>query len=134
MEIEAAHLTRDPELKSYSNGTTVCYISVAFDARRSGGREKKTEFRSLRVYGKQAEACARYLKKGSAVMYAGELTISAYMRKDGEPGANGTVAVQDIKFLNTKTSEEEPEQKQGSEPTDDDLAGFQTISDAEIPF
>ena len=67
-------------------------------------------------------------------MYAGELTISAFMRKDGEPGANGTVTVQDIRFLNIKTSEEEPEQKQGSEPTDDDLAGFQTISDEEIPF
>ena len=135
MEIDIGRLTRDPELRSYDSGTTVCYLSLALlTARKDKNGEKVSEFRNISVFGKQGEACARYLKKGSPILYQGELTIKPFIRKDGTPGASGNVTAHEVKFLNMKMLGEEGEQVRSDETEPDDLAGFQTLSDDDIPF
>ena len=55
-------LTRDPEVR-YTAGTqmAICRFSIAIDRPARSGEEKKTDFPSITIFGKQAENCKKYL-------------------------------------------------------------------------
>ena len=61
-------LTRDPETR-YTSGSqmAVCTFTIAIDRVTRQGEEKKTDFPRITVFGKQAENCERFLKKGRLV-------------------------------------------------------------------
>src|SRR3954449_5854558 len=64
------NLTRDPELRSTSSGTSVCSLRLASNTRRktsSGEWVDKPNYFSVTVWGAQGESCARFLTKGRAV-------------------------------------------------------------------
>jgi single-strand DNA-binding protein len=65
-------LTKDPELKELEK-TKVCELRVAASTRRA-----KSVFVSVSTFGAQAEACAKYLAKGSQVAVAGELALDEW--------------------------------------------------------
>ncbi|MEG1584500.1 MAG: single-stranded DNA-binding protein, partial [Anaerovorax sp.] len=53
-------LTRDPEVRYISENTmAVATFTIAID--RFGGKEKKTDFPRITVFGKSAENCERFL-------------------------------------------------------------------------
>ena len=58
-------LTRDPELR-YAAGTqmAITRFSIAIDRPTRQGEERKTDFPTIVVFGKQAETCEKYLSKG----------------------------------------------------------------------
>ncbi|MHB1345828.1 MAG: single-stranded DNA-binding protein, partial [Thermoleophilia bacterium] len=61
------NLTRDPELKQISTGTSVCELGVAVGRsyKDSAGQwQEKASFFNVKVWGAQGENCARYLSKG----------------------------------------------------------------------
>ena len=70
------NLTRDPELRTLPNGTNVCSFAVATNRiynDRDGQRQESTEFHNVVVFGRQAETCAQYLKKGNGAFVEGRL-------------------------------------------------------------
>lgn len=78
----SGRLTDDPELKSTSNGSSVCKFTVAVN-KRVGKDEERTSFIPTTVFGKQAENCAKYLTKGREVRVVGEFETDKYTDKDG---------------------------------------------------
>jgi single-strand DNA-binding protein len=103
------NLGRDPDLRFTPSGTPVCSLSVATNRKytgKDGEQVKETTWFRVSVFGKQAEACAQYLHKGSAVLVEGRLTPDAntggprvYDRKDGTSGASFEVFAQTVRFL-----------------------------------
>jgi single-strand DNA-binding protein len=64
------NLTKDPELKSTSGGTSICKMRIAVNTRRkdeTGQWVDKPNYFDVTVWGNQAESCAQYLSKGRPV-------------------------------------------------------------------
>ena len=61
-------LTRDPELRELPDGTKLAALRVAADDSRG-----RTVYLNVAEFGKPGEATARHLRKGSEVVFYGEL-------------------------------------------------------------
>jgi single-strand DNA-binding protein len=96
------NLTRDPELLATSNGVTVCKLGIAVNTRRknnsTGDWEEKPNFFRVTVFGRQAESCERYLKKGRPVAIDGRLEWSQYER-DGQKRESIDIIADTVQFL-----------------------------------
>lgn len=101
-------LTRDPELRYLANtGTPVATFSLAVDKQLS--KEKRQElaekgeptadFINIVVWGKQAENCANYLKKGILTAVSGRLQSRSYEGRDGVRRYVTEVVAARVEFL-----------------------------------
>ncbi len=75
------NLTRDPELKSLPSGMQVCSFSIATNRvykDRDGKRAEQTDYHNVVVFGRQAETCAQYLKKGASAYIEGRLQTRSW--------------------------------------------------------
>lgn len=80
------NLTRDPEVRQTSGGRSVANFGVATNSRwtdASGQLQEKVEFHNLVVWGKLADICAQYLKKGSKVFIEGRIQTREWQGEDG---------------------------------------------------
>jgi single-strand DNA-binding protein len=83
--ILVGRLGRDPETRNTNSGQSVCNFSVATDETfkdRSGERQKRTEWHSIVVWGKQAEIAQQYLTKGSLVFIEGRIQSRKWTDKN----------------------------------------------------
>jgi len=99
--IIVGRLGQDPTMRYTSSGDAVTSLSVAVDNgyTRNGERVNRTTWFRVAVWGKQAEPCNQYLKKGRMVLVEGEVSASAYAAKDGEARASLDVRAWTVKFL-----------------------------------
>src|SRR3954451_23943975 len=81
------NLTKDPELRSTPNGTSVCKLRVAVNSRRKDGASgewiDKPNYFDVTVWGAQGENCANYLSKGRPVAVEGRLDWREWEAKEG---------------------------------------------------
>ena len=80
------NLTRDPELRALPSGGSVCSFSVATNRvfkKADGTKQENTEFHNVVVFGRTAETCAQYLKKGRSVDIEGRLQTRSW---EGDKG------------------------------------------------
>lgn len=70
-------LTRDPEIRVMPSGQQVANFGLATDSfytdKNTNQRQQKTEFHNIVVFGRLAEICGQYLKKGGLAMFEGRL-------------------------------------------------------------
>lgn len=93
------NLTRDPELRSIPNGTSVCHLGVAVNE-----KYKDTEHVSyfdVTVWGVMGENCAKYLSKGSKVGVDGRLRQERW-EKDGQKRSAVKIVADMVQFLDPK--------------------------------
>jgi single-strand DNA-binding protein len=118
--IIVGNLGQDPELRHTQAGQAVCELSVATSRKYKDNEE--TTWHRIVVWGKQAEACAEYLKKGRQVYVEGRLQTRSWNDKDGNKRWITEIVAEQVQFLgggNAKRS-----QRQDSPPAggyDDDL-------------
>ena len=71
------NVTRDPEVRQTPGGQMVATIGVATNRSwkdpQSGEKKEQVEFHNIVVWGKLAEICGQYLKKGTKVYFEGRL-------------------------------------------------------------
>jgi len=80
------NLGADPELKMTSGGQAVLKLRLATSETyldRNKVRQERTEWHSVVVWGKRAEALGKFLTKGSRLFVEGGLRTSNYDDKDG---------------------------------------------------
>ena len=80
------NLTRDPEARALPSGGQVCSFGLATNRvykKADGTKAEQTEFHNIVVFGRQAETCAQYLKKGSSAYVEGRLQTRTW---EGEKG------------------------------------------------
>jgi len=82
------NLTRDPESRALPSGQALSTFGVAtnrvwFD---SNTKEKKqqVEFHNIVAFGKLAEICNQYLKKGTLAMIEGRIQTRSWQGQNGE--------------------------------------------------
>lgn len=93
--ILTGRLTRDPETR-YTSDTqmAVTRFSIAIDR----GKDKGADFPNIVVFGKQAENCEKYLKKGRLVGIQGRIQTGSY-EKDGHKVYTTDVVADRVEFL-----------------------------------
>ena len=112
------NLGNDPEMRYTPNGTAVTNISVATSnkyTKKDGEKVDETTWFQVSIWGKSAEACNTYLKKGSKVLVVGRMTVDKatggprVYESNGEHRASFEVTASEVKFLSSKG--DAPQQK-----------------------
>lgn len=80
------NLTRDPESRAMPNGNKVVTLGVATNRvwkDKTGNKQETTEFHNVVVFGRQAETCGQYLKKGQSVLVEGRIQTRSWADQAG---------------------------------------------------
>ncbi len=107
--IIAGNLGKDPEMRYAPNGDAVTSFSVATGRKytdKSGNKVEETTWFRVSVWGKQAETCNQYLKKGRPVLVEGRLNADKatggpkiFTRQDGTAGTAFEITAESVRFL-----------------------------------
>lgn len=86
--ILVGNLGRDPEVRYTASGDAMCNLSVAttdnWRDKATGEKKEQTEWHRVSFFGKTAEVCGQYLKKGSQIYVEGSLRTRKWTDKDGQ--------------------------------------------------
>src|SRR5207248_9816371 len=100
------NLTRDPELRSTSGGTSDCSLRSACNTRRrdpgSGEWVDKPNYFDVTVWGAQGENCANYLSKGRPVAIDGRLEWREWEAQDGSKRQATDIIADSVQFLGSR--------------------------------
>ncbi|MBM3145353.1 MAG: single-stranded DNA-binding protein [Chloroflexi bacterium] len=126
------YLGNDPEMRYTPTGQAVTNFSVATSNRytsNDGQQVDETTWFRISAWGKQAETCNQYLKKGRKVLVEGRLKPDiqtggprVYQRQDGTWGSSFEVTAQAVKFLSARGEDEASQASFPTSPeTEDDI-------------
>lgn len=106
--IITGNLTRDPELRTTTSGTSVCSFSVAVNRvyRDANGEQKESvSFIDCSAWGKLGEMINQYAKKGTGVLVSGRLDQRSFEGKDGVKRSRTEIVVEDFNFIGSGNRE-----------------------------
>jgi single-strand DNA-binding protein len=99
--ILTANLTRDPELSYSQAGKPFCRLGLACNTKFADKEE--TLFIDGTVFGKQAESCAQYLRKGRPVLVTGRIRRDEWDDKQtGQRKHKTGLVLEHVEFLNSR--------------------------------
>ena len=111
------NLGRDPEVRTFPNGDSVCNFSIATSTswkdKASGEKKEKTEWHRIVMYRKLAEIAGEYLKKGSSVFVEGSLQTRKWQTKEGQDRYTTEIAADTMQMLGGRDN-------RSSEPSNSD--------------
>lgn len=129
-------LTKDPEVRYTSNNNTqVTVFTLAVNRKFvAQGGERQADFFNLTSFGKTAEFCAKYFKKGQQVLVEGRIQNRSWDDQSGNKRYSTDYIVEDTYFADSKrdggTLVENAEVPESSA-----LGDFITIDETEeLPF
>ncbi len=82
--IIVGNLGNDPEIRYSSGGDAIANMNIATTDSwkdKEGRKQEKTEWHRVTMFGKLAEICGEYLKKGSQVYIEGKLQTRKWTDK-----------------------------------------------------
>jgi single-strand DNA-binding protein len=138
------NLGRDPEVRYASSGTAVCNFTMATSRTfkdKQGERKDETEWHRVVAFGRTAEVCGEYLKKGSQVYIEGRLQTRKWQDKEtGTDRYTTEILVDTMKMLGSRASADGGygAQQRGSSSSSVDDGPYQPlpgdIPDSDVPF
>ena len=111
------NLTRDPELRYIPNGSAVTNFTIAMNRvykLQSGEKKEEVSFVRVVVWGRMAEVCNDYLKKGRPVFVEGRLQSRTWDGPDGQKKSALEVIAMNVQFLNASTGRAEGQAVDGA--------------------
>jgi single-strand DNA-binding protein len=103
--ILVGRLGRDPETRYTGGGQAVANFSVATDESykdKNGERQKRTEWHRITAWGKLAEICQQYLKKGTMVYIEGRIQSREWQDKEGQKRTSFDIVANTMKMLSSR--------------------------------
>lgn len=117
--IIVGNVGKDPECRYAPSGQAVTSFSVATNRQytgTNGEQVKETIWFRVSTWGKTAEVCNQYVKKGSKVLVEGRLTSDKstggphiWTNKDGTPAASFEITASTVRFLSSRDGGESHE-------------------------
>ena len=137
------NLTRDPELRSTSNGQSVTSFSLALNRSykdSEGNWQEATDYVDVTAWGGLAERVNQYLSKGRPVLVVGRLQNRTW-EQEGQKRSKVEVVASDVTFLGSRdggSSDSAPTETNQAKETKKDVV-IDDISDepidlSDIPF
>lgn len=104
--ILSGRLTRDPELRKTTTGTSVCSFSVAVDEDyKSEDGERKTTFIDVVAWRGCGEFVSKWFGKGDQIIVDGRLQLRDWTDKDGNKRRSAEVVAENVYFAGSKRRE-----------------------------
>lgn len=130
--IIVGNVGKDPEMRYTPSGQAVTSFSVASNRQYTTGtgeEVKETIWFRVTVWGKQAEACDQYVKKGMKVLVEGRLTPDketggprVFEKKNGSGyGSTFEVNASTVRFLSGRNDNGEQEQAHSAPVSEEDM-------------
>lgn len=96
-------LTKDPELKfTPGTGMAVTTVTLAVDRYNASTKQREADFIPVVIWGKQAEATANHMRKGSLMAVSGRISVRNYEDKEGIKRYVTEVVASETSFLSSK--------------------------------
>lgn len=104
-------LTRDPETRVMQNSINkVTNFTLAVNRRFADANgERKVDFFNLTTFGKLAEFCEKYYKKGQQVLVEGRINTRSYEDKEGAKKYATDFIVEEAYFADSRKETEDGE-------------------------
>ncbi len=135
--ILVGNLGKDPETRYLPSGDAVTNFSIAttesWKDKASGEKKEATEWHRISTFGKLAEICAEYLKKGSQVYIEGKIQTRKWQDKDGNDRYSTEIKADQMKMLGGKPDGQR-EQAEQREPAAKAPAGSFNDMPDDLPF
>lgn len=104
------NLGKDPELRHTPSNVAVCTFSVATSEHytKNGQKVEETDWHNIVVWEKQAEACKKFLVKGSKVFVEGKMKTRKYDDKNGVTRYTTEIIASKVDFVSSKNDGARP--------------------------
>jgi single-strand DNA-binding protein len=129
------NLGGDPELRSTPSGTPVATFTLATNESwtdRDGQKQERTEWHRIVAWGKLAEICGQYLRKGRQVYIEGRLTTRSWEDRQGNQRKTTEIVAQQMLMLGGRAPGQGDEEAGGEAP--EFAAETVKIEDDDLPF
>lgn len=103
--ILVGHLGADPDIKFLASGNPMCTFRLATSKSwkdKDGAPQSRTEWHRIVVWGKQAESCGQYLRKGALAYVEGEIETRKFQDGQGQDRYITEIKAQGVRFLSSK--------------------------------
>ena len=143
--IVVGNLGKDPETRFLPDGKAVCNFSVAttdkWTDKATNEKKEATEWHRVSSFGRLAEICGEYLKKGSQVYIEGKLRTRKWQDKEGQDRYSTDIIADVMQMLGSRSGMgggepremREPSAAGESKPAKKPAGQFQDMDD-DIPF
>jgi single-strand DNA-binding protein len=135
-------LGQDPEVRYTQSNTAVATLSIATSERfkdRNGELQERTEWHRVVAWGRTAEICQEYLKKGSLVYIEGPIQTRDWEDKEGQKRYTTEIKALTLTMLDSRSGsggsggmKQESNNKEMANATDIDDS-FDDMDD-DLPF
>ena len=128
---------RDAEVRYTQGEKAMCIakFSLAVDRR---GRGQGADFPNLVAFGKTAEFCEKYVKKGTGLIIQAHYQSGNYTNKEGQKVYTHDFVIDDIQFSGSKSDSQSGEKTEGKAASKPETAeDFMSIPDGvpeDLPF
>ena len=126
------NLGADPETFSGDKGDIVNFNIATTEKwidKETGDAQEKTEWHRIVAFGRTAESCAKYLRKGRQVHIEGKLQTRQWNDKEGAKRYTTEVVALNVQFLGSPAQEAER-----TTPTAAPVESAAAASDDDLPF
>jgi single-strand DNA-binding protein len=135
------NLGADPTVRYTAGGAPVANFNVATSERfnnKAGEREERTEWHRVVAFGKLAEICQQYLKKGKQVYVEGRLQTRSWEDQSGQKKYMTEIVANNMQMLGRAGESgggggDYPSQDYANEPAPQG-AGSGGTEDDDLPF
>lgn len=134
--ILVGNLTRDPELKQTTSGQSIVTFGIATNREwvtRSTEKKSLAEYHNIAAWGRLAEICSKYLKKGKLVYVEGYLKTRSWDSPEGVRIFKTEVVATDMIMLDKRPKDEGGDEEQYV-PTDDNVLDEENIFNPDSDF
>lgn len=118
-------LGADPDVRNTQTGTAVATLSVATSEKykdKSGELIEKTQWHRITAWGRLAEICQKYLKKGSLAYFEGPIETREWTDKEGVKRYTTEIKALNMQMLGGKSEPDAPREAPSlPDNIDDDL-------------
>ena len=123
------NLGRDPEMRTFPDGTASCNLAVAttdkWKDKQTGEQREQTEWHNVTAFERLAEICGQYLTKGSKVYIEGKIKTRKWQDKEGRDRYTTEIHANELQMLDGKSDQPAKPAKAAEKPAapefDDDL-------------
>lgn len=131
--IFSGRVTRDSELRTTPNGTSVTDVSVVSNRiwNKNGERQEEATFVDVTIWGKQAETLSSMLTKGRHIMVEGRMKLNSWETPEGVKRNKLTVVAESV---NLTPSNPNPNGKPSASPAQESEPVGAGVGEEDTPF
>jgi len=139
-------LTRDPESRTLPSGQSISNFGIATNRvwtnPENNEKQEQTEFHNIVAFGKLADICNQYLKKGGLVMVEGRIQTRSWQDQNGGTKYRTEIVAERLQMGPKTAQKVETKEAKESEPQTEKLEEIQIEEEApadeikteDIPF